>query len=316
MGNEKKLRPVQIFNRSGWFLFMLFIIMTIAQVIITIPVTLLKPEIASDNTFLIILSAVTYYVIAFPCFVLAMRTVPDSPKREKKKLSVFQFFGWFFISFAVINIANLVNVAFAAVYELVFHTEYVDTLNQIMTKADLPTLIVTVFLAPIFEELTFRYFLLNKIRKYGDKAAILTTGLLFGLFHMNYSQFIYATALGFVFAYVVLKTNRIRYSIGLHMLVNFFGGTAGMYVEQSGSKLLNIVFYVLYFAMIIAGIVYFAFTIEKVHLEAGEETMERPFCEAGLNPGILTFSVICFIMMHATLAMQILTQMMKSGGMI
>ena len=53
-----------------------------------------------------------------------------------------------------------------------------------------------------------------------DKVAIITTAILFGLFHANFSQFFYAVALGMIFAYVTLKTGTIKYSIILHIVVN------------------------------------------------------------------------------------------------
>ena len=52
--------------------------------------------------------------------------------------------------------------------------------------------------------------MLNKIRMYGDKVAIITTAIMFGLFHANFSQFFYAVGLGVIFAYVTLKLSLIH----------------------------------------------------------------------------------------------------------
>ena len=62
---------------------------------------------------------------------------------------------------------------------------------------------------------------------YGEKLAVITSALMFGLFHGNLSQLFYAFALGLVFGYVYLKTGKLRYSIGLHMLINFIGSVVG-----------------------------------------------------------------------------------------
>ena len=45
--------------------------------------------------------------------------------------------------------------------------------------------------------------------------------------HPSHSQLFYAFALGLVFGYVYLKTGKLRYSIGLHMLINFIGSVVG-----------------------------------------------------------------------------------------
>ena len=49
------------------------------------------------------------------------------------------------------------------------------------------------------------------------------SGLIFGLLHQNLYQFFYAFALGSLFAYVYIRTGRIRYTIILHGIVNFLG---------------------------------------------------------------------------------------------
>ena len=51
-------------------------------------------------------------------------------------------------------------------------------------------------------------------------AAILIGGAAFGLFHGNLNQTLYAFVLGAVFSAIVLLTNRLRYTIGIHMLIN------------------------------------------------------------------------------------------------
>ena len=67
-------------------------------------------------------------------------------------------------------------------------------------------LICGVILSPIIEEILFRKILIDKIKLYGDKVAILVSAVTFGVYHGNLSQVFYATALGAIFAYVTLKT--------------------------------------------------------------------------------------------------------------
>ena len=47
---------------------------------------------------------------------------------------------------------------------------------------------------------------------------MLFSGLMFGLFHGNLNQFVYAFVLGLCFGFIYVKTGNIRYTIGLHML--------------------------------------------------------------------------------------------------
>jgi len=88
-------------------------------------------------------------------------------------------------------------------------------------------------LAPVIEEYIFRKQLIDRMHIYGEKLAVVTSALMFGLFHGNLSQLFYAFALGLVFGYVYLKTGRLQYSIGLHMLINCLGSVIGpLFVEK------------------------------------------------------------------------------------
>lgn len=52
---------------------------------------------------------------------------------------------------------------------------------------------------------------------------ILIGGIAFALFHGNLNQTLYTFVLGVVFSAIMLLTNRLRYTIGIHMLINGIG---------------------------------------------------------------------------------------------
>ena len=72
----------------------------------------------------------------------------------------------------------------------------------------------------MIEEYIFRWKFLNRLRRFGDKAAITYTALMFGLMHGNVTQFLYAAVIGVVLGYVAVKTGRMRYNCLLHILIN------------------------------------------------------------------------------------------------
>ena len=90
----------------------------------------------------------------------------------------------------------------------------------------------TVLIAPVMEELMFRKLLIDRVVQYGQKTAVIVSGVGFGLFHGNFFQFFYACAIGMVFAYLYSSTGRIRYSIMLHMVINFVGGFVSLFLVQ------------------------------------------------------------------------------------
>lgn len=132
-----------------------------------------------------------------------------------------------------------------------------ETSDLLQTAAeDMPApvfILVTSILAPVVEELVFRGILLERLRPFGDMAAILISGFAFGLFHMNLYQFFYATALGLVFAGVVLKTGRLWHSMLLHAIVNTTTSVISYLSELSDP--MNIAMTVVYYALMLLAVV-------------------------------------------------------------
>ena len=72
--------------------------------------------------------------------------------------------------------------------------------------------------------------LTERIVKYGELAAVLASGLFFGLFHGNLNQFSYAFLLGLFLGFIYVKTGKLGYTIGLHMAINFIGSSLGTWM--------------------------------------------------------------------------------------
>lgn len=72
-------------------------------------------------------------------------------------------------------------------------------------------------LAPVWEEVLFRGYVLRTLRPFGKRFSILTSAILFGLFHGNLLQTPYALVMGLVLGYVT-----VEYSIGWAVLLHMF----------------------------------------------------------------------------------------------
>ncbi len=75
----------------------------------------------------------------------------------------------------------------------------------------------TTILAPVWEELLFRGYVLGSLRPFGKRFAILATAVLFGLFHGNLLQTPYAVVMGLILGYVT-----VEYSLGWAVLLHMF----------------------------------------------------------------------------------------------
>ena len=74
-------------------------------------------------------------------------------------------------------------------------------------------------LAPVWEELLFRGFILRTLQPFGKRFAILGSAFLFGLFHGNLLQTPYAILMGLLFGYVTVEYS-IGWAVALHMFNN------------------------------------------------------------------------------------------------
>ncbi len=90
--------------------------------------------------------------------------------------------------------------------------------------------------APLLEEILFRGIILKALlKKYKPWKAILISAIIFGIFHLNPWQFLYATVLGIYLGYLYWKTKSLFYPILVHWLLNSTAFIVGQYQNPSES---------------------------------------------------------------------------------
>ncbi|WP_042353101.1 CPBP family intramembrane glutamic endopeptidase [Bacillus massiliigorillae] len=81
--------------------------------------------------------------------------------------------------------------------------------------------IVTAIVGPILEELVFRKIIFGTFyKKYNFVISAFISSLIFGLAHFEFEHIILYTAMGFTFAFLYVKTNRILVPIFAHVAMN------------------------------------------------------------------------------------------------
>lgn len=97
----------------------------------------------------------------------------------------------------------------------------VESVTNVTSNYSLSTAIIVVCLLPgIFEELAYRGTYYAEYRKVGKKRAILFSGLLFGLLHMNFNQFFYTFVMGMILALVLEATDSLISTMLIHFYSN------------------------------------------------------------------------------------------------
>lgn len=193
------------------------------------------PTVAQNFNLYFFCAMTITYVIAYPIFMLLFKSVPVVCVGEKKKMKVSHVLIAFLISYSGGYLCNLATNKITTTISQITGNDIENGVSLIMMYANpLLTFLFVVICAPIMEELIFRKMLIDRIAQYGDVVAAFLSGLIFGLFHGNISQFFYAFLLGVCFGYVYVKTRNIKYTIILHMLVNGVSWIGSVVLQYSG----------------------------------------------------------------------------------
>lgn len=166
-------------------------------------------------------NAISVYVVGIVTLKLLFRKIERVVPTEK---SDFKFGKILYLIMITIGlgigctfITNVVKLLIEQISDISIGNRVADMLQK---SSPAIMIFFVAILAPICEEVIFRGIFLSRLRAYGDKTAIIYTAILFGLFHTNFMQIPMAIAIGLVLGYAVVKTNKLRYSIILHMVMN------------------------------------------------------------------------------------------------
>ena len=195
----------------------------VITLVIVLPLRHFFPDDIS-NVKLYLINYIPMYGIAFPIYLLISKPLPKTVP-EPKKMSVGHLLLTFLCCQCIAIGGNLIGVTINMILSMIIgqNTASMFLVNGVFGEGVEVFLVIAVLFGPFVEEMLFRKILIDRIRKYGDKTAIIISGLMFGLFHGNLTQVFYAAGVGFIFAFVYIRTGKTRYNILLHMMMNFWG---------------------------------------------------------------------------------------------
>ena len=304
---KTKVNDKKVFAKIGLAILVCMIVVNVIQTIYYSAINVIRPSLLEQPWVNYIAIAISFYFIGFPIFYVMVRKLPDGEKKESKSLSVGKMILLFFMSYAILYVVNFLTTILLMIIAAIKGSEIMNPIaNVVGTSNWIWSLIFAGILSPIVEEMLFRGIMLNKIRMYGDKVAIITTAIMFGLFHANFSQFFYAVGLGVIFAYVTLKTGTIKYSIILHIVINIVGSVIMPSIVGDGSNIALIgVAGLVLIAITIIGIVLLINNRKNIHLSESEIKLEKGTVAKTiyLNVGMILYIVLCVISMISVVLM-------------
>ena len=244
--NAKRKRQRRLFSRVFLALFIYVIISQFAGVgIYAIARAALSAEqyarLSESVIYTLLISSAAQYLIAFPVLLLALVGTHKAEKKEKTKLSLDDFILLFLIGEVLMFIGNLIGTSLNEVVGNLSGRVPENSIATIINETPIWLIFVLmVIVGPIVEELIFRKLLIDRLSIYSDKVAIIFSAVAFGLMHGNLYQFFYAALLGGLLGYVYTLTRDVKYTIYMHMAINFLGSVVALPVEKAMTKFLEI----------------------------------------------------------------------------
>lgn len=285
----------KILSQCGWYLSLIMFAVIIVQIIAILVSKKFYNAFYESDWFSLTVTAIGMLGVGLPLAFGLLNKLPDSKRGEKKRLSPGKFLGYFFVCYAALYFSNLVTIIINSVISAIKGSEVINPIEDVLGGSNMVSIILYAsILGPIAEELIFRKLLLDKLRRFGDLPAILITSIAFGLFHMNLSQVLYATAVGMVLAYINVKTNTIRYSIIIHMMLNFIGSGLTLAVFNSGNGIAIGLLSFFICMLVISGSIILIRNYKNIRLVKTEKPLVRKR-DYILNVGTIVFIVLCLL---------------------
>ena len=298
----------KFFSKIGADYLILGILTIVIQIIIINIINVINPIYLNDFNVLTALSALCNYILPFPIFYWLMKRLP-SKTLEKHSIDIKTLLKYIAITITLMWIGNMIGITITAILSGAMQSEIANPIHQLINNNDiLINLLIISIIAPIFEELFFRKFLIDRTIKYGARVSIILSAALFGFFHGNINQFFYTFLMGGFFAYVYIKTGKITYPIILHSIINMIGSVLSLFIQSSISNLktainpmdlgLLIIYFLIIFLSLLIGVwSLFNYKQAKFNGEKTEINLKYPLNTVFVNYGMIIFIGFFIILM-------------------
>ena len=196
-----KIKNVSLFLCIICFFYMIF------EIIMNIQLT--KLSVYYDIFRLIFFVPISYYFFRNIKFKKYFKV--------KQKMSFIEIiYFWALISVSILLINFFTRILGINIISKVSSIIINDNHWEILIIIDI---MINTIIRPFLEEIVFRGVIMNDLKKYGYKVAIVINSILFGLIHYNINNTGQYIVLGIIFSYIAYKYS-LKYSILLHILCN------------------------------------------------------------------------------------------------
>lgn len=198
----------------------------------------------------------------FGIMALVMKNKYDSPVIPTAKVGKANSAAWICVGMGVCILANyaasIVDTMFKSIGKNAGNT---DSLDPDSIFACAVQWIALAIIPPICEEFAMRCCSLGLLMKYGKGFAVLAVSLIFGMMHGNIIQFVFATIVGLILAYVTVQTGSIVPAMLIHGFNNgrsTLNSTITYLYNEKTAEYVLVATTIAWAALAIAGAIYLA----------------------------------------------------------
>lgn len=200
-------------TRTLWMLLAYEVIFQVGAVVL-----MHSLKLSSNSASAMIVSAACGVAIVITSTTTEFRTIAFRPLR--RRISLISVVELLLALLAIQMLSGILDNLIEPILTQWLHLNIDEAVaNASGSSTTFSMMLYTCLLAPLFEELLFRGYLLHRFLPFGEKYALVISSLLFGLMHMNFIQIPFAFCVGLVLAYVTRKYG-LGWAITLHVLNN------------------------------------------------------------------------------------------------
>ncbi|MDP4143053.1 MAG: type II CAAX endopeptidase family protein [Bacillota bacterium] len=218
------------FKAIGFILMYLTIYM-IMQIMVSIPLAIYAVLTSNGNMNevtnivgkYIVISLLPAAIISFIVYWIIIKLRKQSIQKicRFNKVDILSIVLAIFVTFSASSVVEGVMV-----YIEKFFPSYDETAKILGSSMNTVLgIIIITLLIPMFEEILFRGLVMSEIEKnIRISLTVVIQGVLFGVYHLNLLQGLYAGILGILLGYLCISTNSIFTSMAGHITFNICGG--------------------------------------------------------------------------------------------
>lgn len=177
------------------------------------------------------------------------RNVKPKPFFRLRKISLRDFWLWFFFGICACCAFTLINIPVAN-----FWKSFTAQVQNVTPPANifeyLTGIVCIAFVPAVCEELLCRGIVVREYELYSKKTAVIVSAMAFSLLHNSAPMLVYTFLIGLVLAFVVEQTESIYPAMIIHFAINFFSLTVNylsnsvvpMHMQPEFALIVNLIF--------------------------------------------------------------------------